>query len=87
MAREMLDPATGQDVALPRDDLLIGELTTPRIKRIGSDARLYIESKRDIRKRVGRSTDRADAVLQALTGPTLARHAHAQVYVIGEGYI
>lgn len=86
-AREMLDPASGHDVALPRDDLLIGELTTPRIKRIGSDARLYVESKKDIRKRVGRSTDRADAVLQALTGPTLARHSRAQVYVIGKGYI
>ena len=87
MAREMLDPATGHDIALPRDDLLIGELTTPRIKRIGSDARLYIESKLDIRKRVGRSTDRADAVLQALTGPTLARHAPVAVYVVGRGHV
>lgn len=62
--REMLDPAYGATLALPDDPLLIGDLTAPRW-RVLSGGRIQIEAKDDIRKRVGRSTDSGDAVVQA----------------------
>jgi len=70
IGREMLDPSSGMDVALPPDDDLTGELTAPHWK-VQSGARIRVESKKDLRKRLKRSTDCADAVLQALAGPTL----------------
>jgi hypothetical protein len=62
--RELLDPATGEPVALPPDDLLIGDLTAPHW-RVLSGGRIQIETKDDLRKRLGRSTDSGDAVVQA----------------------
>lgn len=62
--REMLDPDSGVEVALPDDDTLTGDLTAPRW-RVMSGGRIQIESKDDIRKRLGRSTDDGDAVVQA----------------------
>jgi hypothetical protein len=66
--REMLDPTAGYPVALPPDDLLIGDLTAPKW-RVTSGGRIQVESKDDIRKRLGRSTDSADAVIQAFWVP------------------
>lgn len=63
--RELLDPAAGATLALPEDDELTAELCAPRWQ-IGTGNTLRVESKDDIRKRIGRSTDRADAVIQAL---------------------
>lgn len=69
--RELLDPVDGEAIALPPDDELTGELTTPK-KRITSGAKIQVESKDDIKKRLkGRSTDSADAVIQGLIGPEL----------------
>ena len=62
--RELLDPALGADMALPPDDLLLGDLTAPHW-RVASGGRIQVESKDDIRKRIGRSTDRGDAVVMA----------------------
>jgi hypothetical protein len=62
--REMLDPDSGIAVALPDDDLLIGDLTAPKW-RVASGGRIQVESKEDIKKRLGRSTDDGDAVVQA----------------------
>jgi hypothetical protein len=62
--RELLDPASGQPVALPPDDMLTGDLTAPHW-RVLSGGRVQIESKDDIKKRLGRSTDSGDAVVQA----------------------
>lgn len=62
--RELLDPANGHDVALPPVDLLTGDLTAPRWKVV-SGGLIQIESKDDIRKRTGRSTDDGDAVVMA----------------------
>ena len=64
--RELLDPALGAEVALPDDDQLIGDLTAPRWW-VNSSGRIQIESKDDLRKRLGRSTDTADAVVYAFT--------------------
>jgi hypothetical protein len=63
--RELLDPAFGSTVALPPDDLLTGDLTAPRRGKMTSGGKLTVESKLDIRKRLGRSTDDGDAVVMA----------------------
>lgn len=62
--REMLDPANNHNIALPEDDQLIGDLTTPR-KKPESGGRIRIESKDDIKKRIDKSTDEGDAVVMA----------------------
>lgn len=63
--REWLDPTHGEWLALPPDDLLTGDLTAPKY-RLVSGGKLQVESKDDIRKRLGRSTDDGDAVMMAL---------------------
>lgn len=62
--RELLDPALGATLALPPDDDLTADLCTPRYEpRAGGI--LWIESKEDIKKRLGRSPDLGDAVAMA----------------------
>jgi hypothetical protein len=62
--RELLDPALGATLALPPDDDLTADLTTPRWEpRTGGV--IEVEGKDDIRKRLGRSTDYSDAVAMA----------------------
>jgi hypothetical protein len=63
--REALDPALGDDLALPPDNELLADLCTPRWKVTASG--IQIESKEDIVARLGRSTDCGDAVTLALT--------------------
>jgi hypothetical protein len=63
--REMLDPAFGPELALPPDDLLTGDLTAPHWF-VRSGAKIQIESKDEIKKRLGRSPDSGDAVVQAV---------------------
>jgi len=82
LMREMLDPNTGIGLALPPDDDLTEELVTPRadvVDRVteGTSHSYRVEGKEQIRKRLKRqrSTNCADAVLQALIGPTLWREA------------
>ena len=62
--RELLDPSRDPDVALPADDELLGDLTAPKWK-ILSGGKIQVESKDEIRKRIGRSTDAGDAVVQS----------------------
>lgn len=69
--REMLDPAGGSELALPPDDQLTGELCAPRYKMM-SNGKLQIESKADVKKRIGRSTDCADAVIQVMYAGDIA---------------
>lgn len=59
--RELLEEGI---IALPPDDLLIGDLVTPKWK-MTSTGKVAIEGKEDIRKRISRSTDSADCVIQA----------------------
>lgn len=69
--RELLDPAYTSTIALPPDDKLIGDLTAPHRGRgegkdlMTSSGKILIESKKDVRKRIGRSTDDGDAVVMA----------------------
>lgn len=62
--RELLHPESLAEIALPPDDKLIGDLTAPTW-RVMSGGKIQIESKDDIKKRLGRSTDDGDAVIQA----------------------
>lgn len=65
MMREALDPAFAPVLAIPPDDELLGELTAP-LWAIDDSNRVVVEKKEDVHERIGRSTDRADAVLQTL---------------------
>lgn len=66
--RELLDPANGHDVALPPDTQLRADLCATRWSvRAG---KIYIESKDDVRKRIGRSPDCGDACLYAYATDT-----------------
>lgn len=62
--REQLDPANDPTICLMPDDQLLGDLCAPKWK-VTSTGKIQIESKVDIRKRLGRSTDAGDAVVQA----------------------
>jgi hypothetical protein len=61
--REALDPVTGDAIALPPDRRLAAQLAGPTWTLRGSS--IVIESKEEIRKRLGGSTDDADAVILA----------------------
>lgn len=69
--REALDPAKGSDLCLPPDDQLAADLTAPRWKLTSTGA-IQIEGKDDIRKRLGRSTDRGDAVVMSMQQSAMA---------------
>lgn len=64
--REALDPVKGDDLALPDDPELMADLVAPRWKL--SVSGIQIESKDEIKKRLGRSPDCGDAVVLALYG-------------------
>lgn len=70
IAREMLEPNSGFDVCLPPDDTLTGDLTAPGYV-ITSTNKIQVEVKKNLRDRLKRSTDYADAVLQGIVGPVL----------------
>ena len=62
--RKVLDPANGFMVRLPKDNILRSELLAARkFERAG---KVLIEDKDEIKKRLGFSTDSADAVIQTL---------------------
>ena len=62
--REALDPGSGRGVALPPDPELQGDLTAPRWSMQTNG--IKIESKDDIKQRLGRSPDCGDAVALAM---------------------
>lgn len=61
--REALDPITGLGLALPPDEQLAQDLISVGWEPRGG--KILIEAKKDIKKRIGRSTNRGDAVVQA----------------------
>lgn len=79
--REMLNPNSGLNISLPDDNELLAELTEPRWMAV-SGGRIKIEEKSEIRKRLGRSPDKADAVIMAAwisEQPKVANVASAQM--------
>jgi hypothetical protein len=63
--RNLLDPSANPSVCLPDDDDLLSDLSAPHGKEPLSGGVLRMEAKDEIRARIGRSTDRGDAVVQA----------------------
>lgn len=66
--REHLDPDRARNarpLALPRDDELLADLAGIKY-RLNSRGKIQVEAKEDMKKRLGRSPDRADAVVLAL---------------------
>jgi hypothetical protein len=61
--REMLDPANGHDIALPPDPELLTDLTSYRWKLTVRG--IQAELKAETSKRIGRSPDRGDAIINA----------------------
>jgi hypothetical protein len=61
--RDLLNPANGRKVALQRNTRLKSELCAPRYWSQANG--IKVEAKEDIVKRLGRSTDYADAVIMA----------------------
>jgi len=62
--RELLDPAFGANIAIPDDEALVEELVAPTwVHHVGG--KIKVESKDDIKRRIGRSTDAADALIAA----------------------
>lgn len=61
--REALEPNLGEPVALPPDPELVADLAAPTWKLTSRG--LVIEEKTEIRKRLGRSPDKGDAVVNA----------------------
>ena len=63
--RERLDPELGDDLSLPHDAELLGDLSAPKWREVAG-GKILIESKADIRKRLGRSTDVGDSVVMGM---------------------
>lgn len=61
--RELLDPSRGSRIMLPDDERLKEELVAVKYELLIGV--IKVESKDDIKARLGRSTDTADAVIQA----------------------
>lgn len=67
--RDRLDPRNTPTIELPNTSVLIGDLTTPKRKKdvgMGTNLMLQVESKADVKKRLGRSPDAGDAVVMGL---------------------
>ncbi len=63
LLREALDPETGDNLALPPDPELLGDLTSCRFEVRASG--IVVEAKEHLKERLGRSPDCADAVALA----------------------
>lgn len=61
--RELLDPVNDTGIALPPDPKLLAELCAPRFTLSGKS--IKVESREEIIKRLGKSPDRATAVILA----------------------
>lgn len=75
--REALDPSQdgGSIIALPADQKLLADLCSPRftIGKQGGQSVIILETKEDVKARLGRSPDRGDAVVIAwVHGGTIA---------------
>jgi hypothetical protein len=65
--RELLDPEYEPKLALPPDDLMISDLTTPTWDIVsGNPPKYKIMTKEDVVEKLGRSSDRGDAVVMSI---------------------
>lgn len=83
--RELLDPAYDPTLALPPDDLMISDLTTPTWRvTTGLPPKIQVEVKDEVVKRLGRSPDRGDAVAMVMWAD---RHQGSGVYAEPIGHL
>lgn len=62
--REALDPIYGQNLAIPPDVELQADMTTPLYEvRPGDPPKIYVESSKEIKKRLGRSPDKGSSIV------------------------
>lgn len=82
--REALDPAQegGSPIALPDDPKLVADLTAATFEVTANG--IKVESKVDVCDRLGRSTDRGDAVIMAWWAGARAL-THAQIWTKEQG--
>lgn len=73
--RERLDPANPNALALPRDELLREELAAPIWKPVVG-GKVQVEPKDKVKEKLGRSPDRADAVINTLAVENFATPAY-----------
>ena len=79
MLREALDPDYGFDIALPPDQGLMADLTTPTYEvRPGQPPKIYVESTKDMMKRLGRSPDKGSSVVYAWNSGGMDLHGSPQ---------
>jgi hypothetical protein len=65
--RELLEPTYGPTLALPPNDLMISDLTTPKWDvTSGLPPKIKVEPKDKVVERLGRSPDRGDAIAMSL---------------------
>lgn len=81
--RELLDPQYDLQIALPPDDILAGDLTAPKWK-LTAAGKIQIESKDDIKKRIGRSPDSGDAVVMAFCPIEIDEYEYEDLVVYDE---
>jgi hypothetical protein len=62
--REMLEPGSGFNLAIPPGEQLTADLLAPRWEEV-QGGKIKVEAKKEIRKRLERSTDEGDSVVQS----------------------
>lgn len=72
--REALEPEKGENYALPPDSELKADLCAPRWKMTASG--IQIELKEEVKKRIGRSPDKGDAVILASINTVKMKQQH-----------
>lgn len=79
--REALDPVNGDNLALPADSDLLADLCAVQLNPRAMEQRgiIQVESKEDLRKRLGRSPDRGDAVVMCRSHGGLLEYQKKQV--------
>ncbi len=63
--RELLNPETGEPVSLPDNPQLLGDLSAPKWREVAG-GKIAVESKDEIKRRIGRSTDVGDTVVMVM---------------------
>ena len=72
--REALEPEKGENLALPPDSELKADLCAPRWKLTAGG--ILIEDKEEVKKRIGRSPDKGDAVILASINTVKDKQTH-----------
>lgn len=82
-AREALNPENPEALQLPADDDLIGELSSVKFSHDGK-GRIVVESKESMKKRLGKSPDKADAFCLAVHAMRQGGGAGDFMHMVGE---